>query len=60
MDATLNVVGFKIAVEEEVLDFANGATIFALPIGTLLIKKLFYFRTKTSYKGSCEFFISAV
>lgn len=60
MDATLNVVGFKIAVEEEVLDFAYCATVFALPIGTLLIKKLFYFKTKTGYKGSCEFFIGAV
>ena len=49
MNATLNVVGFKIAVKEEVLDFANGATVFALPIGTLLIKKLFYLRTKAGY-----------
>lgn len=60
MDATLNVVGFKIAVEEEVLDFAYCATVFALPIGTLLIKDLFYFRTKAGYKGSSEFFIGAV
>ena len=60
MYATLNVVGFKIAVKEEVLYFANGATVFVLPIGTLLIKELFYFGTKAGYKGSSEFFIGAV